>query len=91
MKQGHRGIRLEGVGDSAVIKHLPMPLHRTERKCFKGPFAAELPARIKAETEAEWHKFSSVLVQIDLASCFQNEQEPLFELLSPILYKMVEV
>ena len=68
-----------------------MPLHRTERKHFKGPFAAKLPARIKVETEAEWHKFSSVLVQIDLASCFQNEQEPLFELLSPILYKMVEV
>ena len=36
----------------------------------------------------EWERFclSSVLAQIEIASCFRSNAEPLFKLLSPILY-----
>ena len=44
----------------------------------------------KAANDYERHKMASVLAQIDLASCFCNEQEPLFAILSPLLYAAVE-
>ena len=36
--------------------------------------------------ERERFRLSSVLAQIEIASCFRSDEEPLFKLLSPILY-----
>ena len=36
--------------------------------------------------EWEWFHLSSVLAQIEIVSCFCSTEEPLFKLLSPILY-----
>ena len=66
-----------------------MPVHRTERKKFKSKhsrFEADEAVKKKAVAEYEGHKLASVLAQIDLASCFRNEKEPLFDLLSPVIY-----
>ena len=68
-----------------------MPSHRTEKKVFnfKGPFAAERGAIAKTMGEQGKHQLASVLAQIDLASCFRNEEEPLFSVLSPLIYKAI--
>ena len=36
--------------------------------------------------ERERFRLSSVLAQIEIALCFRSTEEPLFKLLSPILY-----
>ena len=36
--------------------------------------------------EWEWFCLSSMLAQTEIASCFCSTEEPLFKLLSPILY-----
>ena len=37
--------------------------------------------------ELERFRFCSALAQIEIASCFRNAAEPLFELLGPSLYR----
>jgi hypothetical protein len=47
------------------------------------------PSRLAiAGEEALKYRIGSTLAQIELASCFRNGREPLFEILSPILYAM---
>ena len=36
--------------------------------------------------EWEWFHLSSMLAQIEIVLCFRSTEEPLFKLLSPILY-----
>ena len=63
---------------------------RTSRNRFRGPYTPSNAEAKKAANDYERHKMVSVLAQIDLASCFRNEQEPLFAILSPLLYAAVE-
>lgn len=63
---------------------------RTSRKRFRGPYAPSNVEAKKAVNDFERHKMVSVLVQIDLASCFCNKQDPLFKILSPLLYATAE-
>jgi hypothetical protein len=47
------------------------------------------PSRLAiAGEEALKYCIGSTLAQIELALCFRNRREPLFEILSPILYAM---
>ena len=62
-----------------------MPCHRTDRKKVKGPYAPKPLAVDGATDKLERHKFASVMAQIGLASCFRNEHEPLFGILSTFL------
>jgi len=36
-------------------------------------------------------RFVSVLAQIEIASCFRKHKEPLFQILSPLIYAMVDL
>lgn len=56
------------------------------RKKFVSQFDADKAAKLKAKDEFQRHRVASVLAQIDLASCFHGEQEPLFALLSNNIY-----
>ena len=65
-----------------------MPLDRYERKKgFDYKDKQLIPLSPKAAREQDKHKLASVLAQIDLASCFRNEEEPLFAVLSPLIYE----
>lgn len=48
---------------------------------------SEIAVSPKAAHEQDKQKLASVLAQIDLASCFRNEEEPLFAILSPLIYE----
>ncbi len=37
------------------------------------------------------NRFTSVLAQIEIASCFRNDKEPLFQILSPLIYATVDL
>ena len=69
-----------------------MPAERTKKKSFnfKGPFEMDRGKLAQATAEHKKHKFASVLAQIDLASCFRNEEEPLFAVLSLMIYEALE-
>ena len=45
----------------------------------------------KAARKQDKHKLASVLAQINLASCFCNKEEPLFAVLSPLIYEHLAV
>jgi len=53
--------------------------------------ALETETGEKRSLERERFKLASVLAQIEIASCFRNTQEPLFKLLSPILYAVKDL
>jgi len=38
--------------------------------------------------ELERHRYASALAQIEIASRFRNEKEPLFDILSPVIYAL---
>ena len=50
------------------------------------PIVTQDPMLELVSREQEWFCLSSVLAQIEIASCFRSDEEPLFKLLSPILY-----
>ena len=50
------------------------------------PIVTQDPMLEPVSKEREWFCLSSVLAQIEIASCFRSDAEPLFKLLSPILY-----
>jgi hypothetical protein len=45
---------------------------------------------VVAEDLPEREKFraSSILAQMEIASCFRNDEDPLFQLLSPVIYSI---
>ena len=69
-----------------------MPAERTKKKQFnfKGPFKVDQCKLTQAAADQEKHKLASILAQVDLASCFWNEEEPLFTVLSPMIYEALE-
>ena len=42
-------------------------------------------------SEREKFRVSSVLASIEIASCFRSDKEPLFQLLSPIIYSIPDL
>jgi hypothetical protein len=42
----------------------------------------------RGAVELERHRYTSILAEIKITSCFRNGAEPLFELLSPIIYDL---
>ena len=50
------------------------------------PTDSEPPIYELGTVELEMHKFTSMLAQIEVASCFRGQPEPLFRELSPIIY-----
>ncbi len=69
-----------------------MPSIQTKKKPFnfKGPFTADRHEFAQVAAAQDKHRLASMLAQINLASCFQNEEEPLFEVQSPVIYKALE-
>ena len=69
-----------------------MPAERTKKKQFnfKGPFKVDQRELARAAADQEKHKLASILAQVDLALCFRNEEEPLFTVLSPMIYEALE-
>ncbi len=69
-----------------------MPSIRTKKKPFnfKGPFAADWHELAQVAAKQDKHRLASVLAQINLVLCFWNEEEPLFKVLSLIIYEALE-
>jgi len=62
-----------------------MPRHNLRLK-WKKKKGSIIPKPVPpGAREIEKYKCTSILAQIEIASCFRNDVEPLFELLSPII------